>query len=439
MQKGNRIMKYALTTGVSALTLAIAAPALAQDNNDSEITQTGTNGQATVTQTGSGNESDIEQDSAPIGGAPAIANIATVTQAGTDGYSSIDQTRDNTATVTQTMASRAMNSLVVQDNSSGGGNIATVTQRGFGLGKNTDEESANFTGSFVSQTGNTGNVRVQQNEGTIDAVSRITQTGTNKRAEVIQESGTADSLVMQSGGAMKVEVYQEGSSTSEIRQSGQFHTAGVRQEGDDNFSRIDQTGVNGDVGDPNEPNGAPIPTDIDERLGVWQTGDQNRSEVDQFGTNQFSDIRQNGFSNESYVTQNIVALTVPGELGADASVNQQGDDNLSRITQSGRGDIAYVDQIGNLNHSIIMQNAGGVGNEADVNQDGDDGRSRIEQSGTDNFARLNQDGLLNQSFITQGGATNQAFVNQAASGNVSAITQNGTGGLVTVNQNVPVP
>ncbi len=443
MRKGNRIMKYALTTGVSAMALAVAAPALAQ-NNDSEITQTNLNNQATVTQGGSENESDIVQDGAPNGLPSNPANIAEVTQAGTDGYSSIDQTGDTRATVTQTATADGMNSVIVQD--SGSSNTrAIVEQSGLGLGKNTDPNSATFTGSFVRQTGSSGNARVQQREATIDAVSIIDQSGGSKRAEVIQQSGTANSVILQSGGAMQTEVYQDGSNTSQISQSGQFHTAAVRQEGGDgNFSEIVQTGVNGEAGDPiNDPNGLPLGI-TDGELGVWQIGNLNQSEVFQYGTDQVADVIQNGNANESSITQRA-----PGNF-VIADVYQEGDENQSTIEQSGPNtatagfaNAAYVEQVGFSNRSFVYQDddAASLTNTANVDQLGDNGESTVTQTGNSNTANLLQADLTdgNISAITQGGSGNTANVFQYSSGNNSTVIQSSANSTINVTQGAAPP
>ncbi len=432
----NRIMKYAITTSASILALGIAAPAIAQSNT-STVDQSGINGQATVTQTGSGNDSDITQSNTPIGGAPNIANVATVTQAGTDGVSSIDQTGDNTATVNQTAASDGMNS-VIEQSTTVGGNQARVTQRGLGSGESTT------IGSFITQTGRSGNTRVQQNEGTVDAVSRVTQNGTgNQRIEVIQESGTASSIIIQNGGSFQTEVYQDGSNFSDINQSGTNSTAAVRQEGgDSNVSNIVQTGTNAEAGDPiSDPNDAPLGI-TDGELGVWQNGNGNESDVFQYGTNQVVDVFQFGDGNISSITQEASGREVL------ADVLQDGNGNESTIEQSGLstaaaglGNKAFVDQIGDGNVSFVYQDDDTASflNTANVDQLGDSGESTVTQTGNTNTANLTQADLTdgNISFITQGGNNNTANVFQTSSDNTSTVTQSGTDGTVNVTQGPP--
>ncbi|OBV10213.1 Curlin-associated protein [Erythrobacter dokdonensis DSW-74] len=432
-------MKPAMTTGASMLALAMTAPLLAapqdMDNNQSAVVQAGTDGRATVVQTGSENESKIEQDSQPAlnptnqSNTPPVGNVATVTQEGLKGYSSITQTGDNTASVNQSAASASMNSVIEQSytgNNNNQTNQATVIQRGTGAGKDANPESTGFTGSSISQTGVNGYAYVVQDEGTLDAVSRITQTGDNSRAkdaEVFQINGTPDSEIIQGGDrGQKAEVYQDGSHTSRIEQTFRNSTAGVRQEGGEgNFSDILQEGWFGNVGNP-AINGNPIGTG-DARIGVWQIGNDNRSEIDQDGRRITADVFQNGDENESYIDQNS-----PDRINA---ANNQFDNNLQ----------AFVEQVGFSNLSRIDQDdeANSFGNTANVRQLGDEGESTVTQAGNTNTANLLQglESEFNISAITQGGSGNMANVNQYSDDNTSSVIQNGTAGMITVNQGAP--
>lgn len=442
-------MKKMLWAGASCLALTLSTAAFAQ-NNSSTITQTGSDDDADVTQTGATNVSEIEQDGAAVS-VDGIANEATVLQEGVAGFSRVVQTGDNIADVTQTGTSDTMQSVVTQSNLGGGdSNTATVIQRGVGLG----EGSA--TGSFVTQTGTRGVAFVDQGVFTTDAVSTISQSGNtsgSQRAEVFQISGAADSSITQQDDAMKAEVYQDGSSTSTILQTGRFHTTGVRQEGDGNFSSVVQTGFNGEVGDPANPDGSPLGTD-DASIGVFQLGEDNRSEITQSGDNQFSDVRQFADDNFSRISQGV-------QNGGSAVINQFSDDNHSEVDQTGSSSVIVTqtgapnpfgdrgwDGLANSadagvqydnNVSLITQS--GDGAEIQVGQNGQINRSNVIQSASDSLANdasviVGQTGVFNTSFVDQSGDGSQTNITQGGghARNLSSVVQSATDSTIDVIQ-----
>src|SRR3546814_19241348 len=117
-------MNRILLTGASVAALLVAAPALAQ-NNDSDVTQSGSGAVATVDQTGANDVSDITQ----TGGGTVNVNQDGVTgSTSTVPTSADDRPPERTVAVTQSAArsrspgtSQANVSTVIQDNVTGFG------------------------------------------------------------------------------------------------------------------------------------------------------------------------------------------------------------------------------------------------------------------------------------------------------------------------------
>lgn len=446
---GEYPMKKLLWAGASCMALTLSTAAFAQ-NNSSTITQTGSDDDADVTQTGATNVSEVEQDGTAVS-VDGIANEATILQEGAGGFSRVIQTGDNIADVNQTGTSDGMQSVVTQSNLAGGdSNTATIIQRGAGLG----EGSA--TGSFVTQTGTRGVVFVDQGEFTTDAVSTISQSGNtsgSQRAEVFQISGAADSSITQQDAAMKAEVFQDGSSTSTILQTGRFHTAGVRQEGDGNTSSVVQTGINGQVGDPDDPDSAPLGT-ADALIGVFQVGNDNVSQITQNGENQNADVRQFANSNFSRISQGA-------QTGGSADITQLSDDNHSEVDQTGSSTV-FVTQSGAPNpfgprswdgtatnansgtaydNNVSLVTQSGLDAEIIVSQNGQINRSNVVQSSSDSIANraiveVSQTGVFNSSFVNQSGDGSSADVVQGGghARNVSGVIQSATDSTIEVTQ-----
>ncbi len=448
------------------------------DFNESQILQTGTNGDIDVVQDGDDNLSDIEQS----------GNMSTieVTQDGAEGF--------NTAVVTQTADTSSVTINQTRDALAPvpnfEDNFALVDQAGV-------DQSA-----IVDQTGD-------------EQTSRIFQSGSENAADVLQTMFANTSRVEQTGSEGVADINQNGTnSVSRLVQSGADNFAQVNQTGDDQRSVIDQSspddgdaltvsrvivtqeggsgnrsnvlqsasriapdspgftspvflGLQGSPGARVAQNGNDNVANVDQigfaALGFYsQLGDRNRIVGLQSGTNTIASGFQLGDDNTVRLTQaptvgdpagrstirydqrddrNLTVLTQDGIATAQDTLSittrQRGNDNILRGTQSGTDDVAFVTQIGNRNFSRFTQNAGGVENEIDINQDGNDGTSRVIQTGELNFARHDDDGIFNESIIRQTGDMNFARVNQDATDNFSSVVQNGISNSATVNQNVP--
>lgn len=216
-----------------------------------------------------------------------------------------------------------------------------------------------------------------------------------------------------------------------------------------NESTIDQTTQNGGAA---HGNAASV---------IQSGGSQNESNITQNKRGQGdalqAEVVQNGNKNRSDVKQDL-------SFGATAKVYQDGDRNLSRVTQLGADNNgAEVNQTGNDHRSIVEQgtNPGGADNNnafvtqnntanqsfvrqqwdnnlATVNQNGNNGMSQIWQQSDSNMATLTDTGSDNTSYIRQGdqghGDSNRANVEQHGISGLSHVYQYGDSNIAEVTQ-----
>jgi len=235
-----------------------------------------------------------------------------------------------------------------------------------------------------------------------------------------------------------------GQNISDVDQTGAGNNAGVTQSGDGNDSDVDQDG---------DSNTATVGQDgTDGVAGVLQTGNSNTTTIDQTSIEGFIDVVQDGDSNIANVTQNdasgndSIGIQPTGTADPEARINQLGNGNDSSIDQTNvTGSfnlIADNNQNGDDNISTITQGANGPGFtgtlRATVNQTNgaDSTVTQDANNGSKNFnATVTQDDSI--SVVTQTGnastGTNnpalRAIVNQTG-GSDSTIDQtvNGAGG-----------
>ena len=334
-------MNRILLTGASIAALLVAAPALAQ-NNDSDVTQSGSGAVATVDQTGANDVSDITQTG---GGTVNVNQDGDTGSTSTVTTGANDRPPESTVDVTQSDdgsssagTSQANVSTVIQDNVngfglSGTGSTVSVTQThnaaGYGQNDSYVQQGTNAVSGqvTVSQTGGE-NVSDYGSFTSTDNDASITQTGVQNTSSVVQN--------FQNGGALAT-VNQNG--------TGGMNNVYIEQVSD-GFSA----------------------TPPEFALGAEASATQN-------GSLNSSTISQTGYS-EADATANY------------ASSNQQGNGNTSSITQSGIEGFASLTQVGNGNDSLITQ--GGSGNSATVSQMSDGNDSIVTQNGTGNTAVVNQ-------------------------------------------------
>jgi len=173
-------------------------------------------------------------------------------------------------------------------------------------------------------------------------------------------------------------------------------------------------------------------------------GTGNLSIIEQTGDLYDAEVVQDGDSNVSTITQ-----TPPDDVTFTSSsvfVEQLGDENFSEVTQS--GDLSQnveVYQDGFKNSSTVSQGqAFGISalNDVIVEQLGELNESTVTQGNLEesdlNVAEVSQDGLRNVSEITQNSGPiffgNSADVEQFADDGFSSITQSGDDNLAVVRQ-----
>lgn len=387
-------MKISLLTSI-ALFLTVVARA---QTNTSVVSQTGTRQSATAVQVGSGNNSLIRQ----ITGTSTTANVG------------------NEAITTQTgTGSPVTNQVIINQSNGAFSNTATVSQ------------------TFSRSTGATPNVAtVEQGQNASRNAATITQSGSNKVAEIQQIIGSADNAAVISqlsatgdGNAVIQQSTQSGHNQGRITQSGTsqiqygiiyqnetsyYNQAILLQAGTSDVALISQSFESAN-------NEATI------RQGV--AGTNNLATINQ--TNAYDGMSAGastrvGAANSASISQN---QTTASSMGNSAVITQ-GSFDPSPATGTvviSAGNQAITAQENDVNVSDLLQV--GVGNTATVTQNGN---STLK--GVDGMAGVN-------STAGQYGDTNTLTVTQSgtlANPNVGNVTQIGTGNVSTISQRVPV-
>ncbi len=325
--------------------------------------------------------------------------------------------------------------IFAASNASARDTVSVVSQTGLGQFAELIQSRAFDSEISLTQSG-------EANEG------RIAQVGDDNRAVVAQSAiaSGATAIVGQLGDgigiglANDVSIGQSGRSAAVVLQTGAGNLTGVVQRGDDATAAIFQ---NNDAGAAIGVNAAAVAQDADGAFIVLrQDGAGASASINQSITATGADaiVTQIGVSDSvtinrdkdtALVCQNFQIpsngngnyggndSTVSQGAGANsASVNQDGLDGTSFVTQSNGGN-ATVDQNGNNQTSTIDQSDSAT---ADVVQSGDNNGSLVRQDGA-STAAVDQDGNRNNSDLFQfvDGAT--AEVDQRGNDNRSKIEQ----------------
>jgi hypothetical protein len=518
-------MKKHLLTTASALTLLIATQASANEINieqsgtDNELSTTQTAGQAgliSIDQTGEGSVAEVKQfDTFAAGDAIAnsadidqdgIAQAVVVQNAGADGIlntATIEQfsnaiSIDPTDEVTD---STILFNVDADINQTGSGGIASiiqgtevlsvsaaradVTQDGLNNEAYVKQYGASSIAS-VSQTGNVNESNITQELDSVgsfadviqsgdNALSNITQGGTDNRARVNQSGDGAESNVWQFGSSGEVEVDQTGDfNTSNVTQqstTGGDVRAVVDQSGSDNLSTIFQgEGLNGSLittglveVTQSGTNGESTVTqwrDSSSTVKVNQSGLDNISEIEQEDSRSLADVKQSGTSGKSIINQisvlddadnrlgvwNNQATVITSGMNTLSTINQNGYNSIANVTQSNGGIIGETPSVrstilqSGVTTATVNQSSFGSDNEVTINQfnGNKDLRStaKVDQhAGSGHTAEIYQTGAGHWAVIFQSGGSNQATINQhAATSAYANITQSGFGNIVNVYQ-----
>lgn len=461
-QTGDDNQSYVLQDGTTNSTVSILQDGVGAESSVIQIDAGGH--KVSVAQTGE-NDSFVFQEGPDFGGDSRVEII----QFGGDGNTSVAFQQS------------------VSDGRIGqpGGAANGVTQNG---NRNNSEvyqgdfvgtDNANRLSAEVNQTGDDNDSFISQSN--IDPVGQVFPNA-NTRVRVNQIGFDNASSIVQSGArggqassGFNVDVLQDGNDNlsrvvqdNQTSAPGEASTALVTQENSGNDSFVDQSAASATaIVDQQSSDtsafvsGSPRLNVLDSTPGndVFDTVRANFSNIEQSNTGDMTaDVGQFGVGNRSDLRQSNpsgTAVTFMRQFGDNhnSDVLQTGDGlisigqgdfssgagNNSLVEQAGANNIAFVNQIGELNESQINQTAGSASNLADVDQDGDSSFSGIEQSGSNNSANLIQTlgSADNVSLIIQDGSMNNATVTQNATDNFSQVTQNGTGNMVTVTQGTP--
>jgi hypothetical protein len=341
-------------------------------------------------------------------------NTATTTQTGDDNSVLVEQVGSNTATVTQTAtllvpAQAGNDAEVLQVN--GDGNISTVTQTGntntvwlnqgikagIWTGYNSNVASTNSTAT-IAQSG-VGNIENMEQYGISNSAILSQTNTTNARADVYQGwaySGWGETAITS---ALSV----TNSSVSVTQVNGASDYVGLWQYGGDN-----------------------------DHITITQNnGDNNRAQVTQGFI--YDDLNYN-FSRPIYnVDDNNATVTQNGSNNV-GKLMQLGNGNAFTLTQNGNGNKVgdapggleparngYFKQDGDGNVLTGEQTDGAVLDATSV-QTGDDNFIDMEQ-GAGDIAKIMQVGNLNDAYLTQMGGGQDATILQTGDLNVATVSQ----------------
>jgi hypothetical protein len=196
--------KQFLLASASILAAMIAAGAYAEDLNQTNINQTGSNGQATITQSGSGN----------VAGTATTSISQSLVQAGASETLNVTQSGVNNTFQGATPNNPAPGSLV----QSGAGNVANVTQSGTASTVQLSQ-SGNNNGVFDNQHSEafspTGGINVLTQSANNSTVT-LTQNGNNNTFGISQGGATNTIAITQRDVANEVHASQNDGVASDI-------------------------------------------------------------------------------------------------------------------------------------------------------------------------------------------------------------------------------
>jgi hypothetical protein len=145
----------------------------------------------------------------------------------------------------------------------------------------------------------------------------------------------------------------------------------------------------------------------DRSVYIEQIGDSNEARVTQSGAAARTDLHQAGNRNRIVVTQ---------DGSGSIKSRQSGDSNLAILAQAGSGQNAItLSQNGSFNAAAVRQNNGGIaGNAAQLLQDGQRNQLDLTQNGGGNVANLAQQGDQNQLTAIQSGGQQLTILQQGS-------------------------
>jgi len=366
--------------------------------------------QAGATQTGQANISTITQDAsggASLRGSSGAVGVGT----GKGNFAGTLQTGNgNTATIGQSGASVSSNFGEIYQY--GKNNEGTITQGATA----TDNAVTIMQGSVTTNDGN--KATVSQNAGTSTRnTATIMQDGKNGTVDVSQQNNSTDNTAIIgqiSGNDLKVELQQSHGANRNLTKTTQYGT--------NNLISIEQVASSDNGVFINQ--GSASTTSSDNRARVYQKDGSQEGEIT---INQ--NVTTDGSANYAQVEQAFPSGT---STGNEATINQEGSRNVTRLGQTGTGNhMAMISQTGNNN---LVQGPGTSTYETGpmATQTGDGNTMTVTQTSPDGLNTA----IFNTANLSQSGMTNTLNLSQTANSvnNISTISQAGTGNMTTVTQ-----
>ncbi|MEE4153962.1 MAG: hypothetical protein V2I27_07360 [Erythrobacter sp.] len=383
--------------------LASAAPAFSQVTLPADCL--GVSGNcSTVEQSGSGNEAEVDQFR--FSNTSRSGNTSQILQNATDVQAIVQQTADESSSYVE----QTGESSIVDVQQIGLNQKSVINQ--FSTNPGTFEVSGYARVFQQFGEGNEATIRQTTNgQGNFSVPLVLFREGVpvqleagNGAAIVQQGRHNAATITQLGAGLLATSLQSDADNLVDISQEGQNNLSAAGQiSGISNISKIVQSGIS--LG-----NARVVSTTL-------QDGDGNMSTIDQ---------------TMNSTRSSPAAIFPPPNIRRGATVQQEGSDNISEITQEDTDHRVSVGQIGDGNDSAVMQS--GIGNEGDIEMLASSGNSELVQRGSDNTAVLVQTANGNTSDIYQDGGFNTAEVTQATGGNVSAVNQNGSNNTAIVTQ-----
>jgi len=298
----------------------------------------------------------------------AFAQVATVESYGTG----------NSAAITQDGLAGQTATILQGYNGSGGdveGNAAKIDQI------NNEDQDATIT-----QLGNYDEAYVMQSGP--GSTADVDQAGSMNNADVYQYNKNHIAETFQEGTGGVVHVHQRGGDTNEaylLEQDGQNNYASFEQAGTSNEAEISQFGRDDQGWNPSNSiaeiyQGRESAPSIGNDAKIIQKNYENlKAFIYQYGDGDYAKISQWGEGSHAVVEQN-------GGRGNWAEVHQYNRQHFADIFQDGSGNIAYVFQ--GWTDVVIA----GDNSDASIRQDGNENMLYLDQRGTNNDVNVLQVG-----------------------------------------------
>ncbi len=326
-------------------------------------------------------------------------NTSTLTQTGDLNHAVVDQTTNNTATISQTSGTGLRYGPPVKYNevylTQIGTNTASITQDMVGQGFNDQYYFGNYaeiyqdgSGHDVSllQLGNNKHTAGGHGTGTVTRGAYVTQTGTGQTA-VIEQRGRGNQITV----------------TQSVANNYAEHKILADERTNSTYGTIDQNGTGNSAIQTFNPDFTPsIGHQYDDYFTAIQQGDGNSATQTihtEWGHNNEESIEQYGNDNNASQLQEASGASLN-----TASIVQDGNENVAKQEQFGSQNDASISSTGSFNGTVadpILITQDGTGNIGTIIQTGDYNAALISQTGDAHNASITQIGNNNSASVTQ--------------------------------------